>query len=208
MVEQQAAAAGVIASAADADDLAGLVVHRDDRDLHQVVREFHVGFASLDVVDLRLDFRIHRCIDFHRHDGRIHSSQLFRLGDDRVDIALVRRAAVGAALADRAVDQLIFNFDRLGQLGFLFGDVAVPLHQVEHRVAAVGRVIEILKRVVGVRPVDNPGQQRAFAEVQLADVFAEVILGSLLNAADVARAAEIQLVQIQLKNPLFVCLFL
>ena len=56
---------------------------------------------------------------------------------------LVRRAAVVAALADRAVDQLIFNFDRLGQLGFMFGDVAVPLHQVEHR--------DVYKRQLGNR---------------------------------------------------------
>ena len=78
-------------------------------------------------------------------------------------------------------------------------------HHIQHGIAPVGGIIEIFIRIIGIRPVDNPCQQRAFTQAQIFCVLAKIILRRFLHAADIA--AEVQFVQIQLKDLLLINLF-
>ena len=52
-----------------------------------------------------------------------------------------------------------------------------------------------------VRALRQPGQERALRQVEIADLFAEICLGSALDA--VGSAAEVDLVQIRLEDLFF-----
>jgi len=198
-----------LGAAADGDDVAGLVVDRGHAAFHQIIRPGDIRLVrGFEAVHNGLHVRVHAGIDVHRHGGRIIAGQLLGFVDHGVDVGLIGvAAAAGAGLLAR-VDQQVFDLDRFRQLAFRLRDVAVAHHQVQHRVAALGGQIQIIVRIVVIGGVDDAGQHCALRQVQFRDGLAEVVFRSLLDAADVAAAAEVQLVQIQFEDGFLVACLL
>ena len=104
---------------------------------------------------------------------------------------------VGVALADLLQKLLVDQVDEvgsfagvdagggemqrlgLGALRLLLGDGAGFHHRVQHQVAALNGAVRMAVRREVVGPLDHAGQQRAFGEIKLAHVFAEVGLARL-----------------------------
>ncbi len=102
------------------------------------------------------------------------------------------RSAAGTA-ADAERDRLA-----LGRRGLRLGRVVVVDHPVEHHVAPRGGGIEVVVGIGGRRALDEPGQQRAFGEREIADRLAEVLLRRRGHA--VGAVPEVHGVQVQLED--------
>ena len=201
VVQQQFAALGVVSSAEDRVDRAVFRIDRDRGDFHPFVREFDpFDTFRLDIIHQRLDFRFHIGIDLHRRRVRIGIGQFVHFADDGIDIRLVGISAGRVLGTVPFIDQQVFDLDRTGKHFLFFGDVAVAGHHMQDLVAAFRRLVEEVERVIAVGGVDDACQHRGFREVQLGDALAEIVFRCLFDAADVAVAAEVQLVQVKLED--------
>ena len=94
----------------------------------------------------------------------------------------------------------------LGALRLLLGDGAGFDHGVEDEVAALDGAVGMAvgREVVG--PLDHAGEQRAFGEIELAKIFAEVGLRGFAESVDGEAAAlpEVDLVGVHLEDLLLV----
>ena len=90
----------------------------------------------------------------------------------------------------------------LGVLRLLLGDGAGFHHRVEDQVAALDGAVRMAvgREVIG--PLDHAGQQRAFGEIELAHVLAEVGLRGFAESVDREAAAlpEVDLVGVHLED--------
>ena len=130
MVQKHRAAAAVVASAADCDNLAVLVVLGDHADFHELIGEDNLFIASrLNVIHDLLHFGIHEGVDIHRHREGILAGNRSRLFNDGIDVGLEGIRLPAAASRSEGIDQCIFYLDRFGEPVFLIGDIAVPYHQ-------------------------------------------------------------------------------
>src|SRR5579871_5910039 len=90
----------------------------------------------------------------------------------------------------------------LGALGLVLGDIAGFDHGVEDQVAALDGALRMAEGREVVRALDHAGEQRAFGQVELLDVFAEVSLRGFAKPVDGKAAAlsEVDLVGVELED--------
>ena len=81
-------------------------------------------------------------------------------------------------------------------------DEARVLHGPDDLVPPLGRALLVAERVVGVRRLDHPRDERRLGQGQVGDVLAEVDARRLAHAVDPERArlAEVDLVQVELED--------
>ena len=94
----------------------------------------------------------------------------------------------------------------LGVLGLLLGNGAGLDHRVEHQVAPLDRAFGMAVGIQAAGALDQPGEQRALRQVELADILAEVGLRCFAEAVDgkTAELPEVDLVRVHGEDLLLV----
>ena len=166
-----------------------------------------------------------RATPFHQLIDRLHAfsdgfiGDLLQIGIERaVDAKALRGVLRLAVAADKLI---VHDVDEVGsetaidgarreaqrllarRFGLGLGNVMRIHHGAEDDVAPRDRACALV--MVGVqraRLLDHPGQKRAFCEIELADVLAEISLGGLAEAVDAERSllAKRDLVGVHLKD--------
>ena len=90
----------------------------------------------------------------------------------------------------------------LGALGLVLGDGAGLDHRIEHQVAPLDGAVGMAEGIEVIGPLNHARQQRAFGQIELAHILAEVGLRRLAEAVDgkAAALAQVDLVGVHLED--------
>ena len=195
---------GVVATADEGKDLAGVGVEGDEGDLGKR------GGGAVELVDELVDVR-------HAEIDGVGSGVLEVGVEGGVDAERgVGLLLVGEALRELFVDEVdevgrVGGVDVLGGeveglglsgAGLGGGEVAGLLHDLEDEVAALGGALGVAVGVEAVGALDEAGEGGELGGVELLQVLAEEALGGLAEAIDGERAAlaEVDLVGVHVED--------
>ena len=187
----------IAAPAHQRQHLAGVGIERNQRHLRIDVRLAQLPVARMQLVHLRV----------HDVNGGVDGlrCQALQIGIERgVD---AQAFAVEIAVAEPLRELVVHQIDKVGRfafvhagrdqmqrlslggLGLILGDGAGLDHRVQHQVAPLDGALGMTEGIQAAGALDEPGEQSALGQVELAHILAEVGLRRLAEAVDGKAAA-------------------
>ena len=141
----------IVLPASQSNNCTVLIIHRNNRALHQRLIEFDIGIFVLDVVYQFLHIWIHVRVNLHRSIIWIFTGFFDDFVNYGINIVLIILAVlVGDALF---AGQLIGQFYRFGQIGLFLGDITMIDHHIDYFIASCFTFRKIIDIGAGVTAV-------------------------------------------------------
>ncbi len=190
-----------------AENFAGGVVYDGEAHVEGIVGVLHgVHAPAQDVIALFLGSLVQRCVNIHGDHERILPGQGLHFFNCLLDEGHVRVIRAHVRFQQRKLEPGI-----LCQLVLFLRDVAVVEHELQRHISPVGGTLQIVRGIfrgsifvvdgiVAGRGVDGPCQECGFPQIQLGDIFVEVVLRGFLDTPGVVAGAEPDPVDVVVKD--------